>query len=198
MKYTIYKPIRSLCRFLLKILYRVEYIGRENIPSKGSVILAGNHTNFKDGALMISGPDRIVHTLAKKEIFEKKFFNWFFRNMGCIPVDRTIHDGNAKGEAIDILNNNHVIGIFPEGTTNPKNELLPFKYGAVSFAKKTNSYLLPFAIVGKYKLFRKNIKVVYGKPYKLNSDDLTKENNILRNKVIELKGKNNHDIFKKN
>ena len=69
MKYTIYKPVRFLCRFLLKILYRVEYIGRENIPSKGSVILAGNHTNFKDAALMISGPDRIVHTLSKKEIF---------------------------------------------------------------------------------------------------------------------------------
>ena len=117
--------------------------------------------------------------------------------MACIPVDRTIHDENAKVEAIDILKNDHVIGIFPEGTTNPNDELLPFKFGAVSFAKKTNCYLVPFAIVGKYKLFRKSIKIVYGKPYKIKSDNLEKENDILRNKVIELKGKNNHDICKK-
>jgi 1-acyl-sn-glycerol-3-phosphate acyltransferase len=69
---------------------------------------------------------------------------------------------------------------------------LQFKYGAVSFASKTNSYIVPFAITGKYKLFRKSIKITYGKPYKLKSDDLTKENDILRNKVLELKGRDNH------
>lgn len=56
--------------------------------------------------------------------------------MGCIPVDRKIHDENAKSEAIEVLKNNEVIGIFPEGTVNRTNDIiLPFKYGAVSFAK---------------------------------------------------------------
>ncbi len=188
MKYIIYKPIRFILRVLIKLLYRAEFIGRENIPSKGSVILAGNHTNFKDAALMIGGPNRIIHMLAKKEIFKSRFSNNFYRSMGCIPVDRSIHDETAKSEALDILKNGEVIGIFPEGTTNDKEELLPFKFGAVSFAKKTSSYIVPFAICGKYKLFRKSIKIVYGKPYKLKSDNLEKENEILRNKVINLKG----------
>jgi 1-acyl-sn-glycerol-3-phosphate acyltransferase len=188
MKYRIYKFIRVICRFLVKFLYLAEFQGRENIPSKGNVILAGNHTNYRDALIMIAGPDRIVHMLAKKEIFSSKLKNFFFRSMGCIPVDRKIHDENAKSEALDYLNNGEMIGIFPEGTTNDKDELLPFKYGAVSFAKKTNSYIVPFAITGKYKLFKKSIKITYGKPYKTKNDNLDIENDILRNKIIELKG----------
>lgn len=197
MNYIIYKFIRFVGRPIVKLLYRAQYIGRDNIPQKGSVILAGNHTNNRDALLMIAGPNRIVHTLSKKELFNTRFKNFFFRSMGCIPVDRSIHDKNAKNEAIDILNNGKVIGIFPEGTVNKtKDELLPFKYGAVSFASKTNSYIVPFAITGKYKIFRKSIKITYGKPYKIKSNDLTKENNILRDKILDLKGRDNNEICK--
>ena len=193
MNYAIYSFVRFVDRCLVKLVYRAVFSGKENIPNNGSVILAGNHTNNRDALLMIAGPDRIFHTLSKKELFSNKIKNFFFRNMGCIPVDRSIHDENAKSEAIDLLNRGNVIGIFPEGTVNKTNdELLPFKYGAVSFAKKTNSYIVPFAITGKYKLFRKSVKLTYGKPYKIKSNDLEKENNILRNKILELKGSNNN------
>ncbi len=198
MNYIIYKFIRFIGRPIVKLVYRAEYVGRDNIPCEGSVILAGNHTNNRDALLMIAGPKRIVHTLAKKELFNNKFKNFFFRSMGCIPVDRSIHDENAKIEAIDILNNGNMIGIFPEGTVNKTDkELLPFKYGAVSFAKKTNSYIVPFAITGKYKIFRKSIKITYGKPYKITNDDLTRENDILKNKILNLKGRDSN-VIKKN
>ena len=132
---------------------------------------------------MVSTPKRTVHMMAKKELFESKFTNFFFRSMGCIPVNRNIHDKNAKNEAIEVLKNNEVLGIFPEGTVNKTNEIvLPFKYGAVSFAKKTNAYIVPFAITGKYKIFRRSIKITYGKPYKVKQD-LEVENNRLMNTV---------------
>lgn len=121
--------------------------------------------------------------MAKKELFESKFTNFFFRNMCCIPVNRSIHDKDAKNEAVEVLKNNEVLGIFPEGTVNKTNEIvLPFKYGAVSFAKKTNAYIVPFAITGKYKIFRRSIKITYGKPYKVKQD-LEVENNRLMNTV---------------
>ncbi len=189
MNYKVYKFIRFIGRPIVKLIYRVEYIDRDNIPSKGSVILAGNHTSNRDALLMIAGPNRVVHTLAKKELFKYKFTNAFFRSMGCIPVDRSIHDENAKNEALNVLNRGDVIGIFPEGTTNKTDkELLPFKYGAVSFASKTNAYIVPFAIIGKYKLFRKSVKIKYGKPYKLESNNLDIENKRLMDKVLKLKG----------
>ena len=186
MKYILYRIVRTLGYPIFLLLYRPEFEGRNNIPKSGSVILAGNHTNNLDAAIMLAGPKRVVHMLAKKELFNSKISNAFFRSMGCIPVDRKIHDENAKSEAIEVLKNNEVIGIFPEGTVNRTNDIiLPFKYGAVSFAKKTGAYIVPFTITGKYKLFRRSIKITYGKPYKV-TDDLEIENEKLMNIITKM------------
>lgn len=186
MKYVVYKTLRTILKPLFLLLFRAKYINLENIPESGPVILAGNHTKFMDAVLMIVGPRRVVHMMAKKELFNTKLKNRFFKSMGCISVDRSTHDENAKKEAIEVLNNNNVLGIFPEGTVNKtKEKLLPFKYGAVSFAKKTGSLIVPFAITGKYKLFRRSIKIRYGKPYKVTGD-LESENKKLMNKVLTL------------
>ena len=183
MNYFIYKVVRFIGRPIYKIVFRSKYYGVDNIPSEGAVILAGNHTNNLDAAMMIGAPKRIVHMMAKKELFSSKISNYFFRSMGCISVNRSIHDKDAKNEAVEVLKNNEVLGIFPEGTVNKTNEIvLPFKYGAVSFAKKTNAYIVPFAITGKYKIFRRSIKITYGKPYKVKQD-LEVENNRLMNTV---------------
>lgn len=110
---------------------------------------------------------------------------WFFKGMGIIPVDRKNKNPLALKEAINNLNNNNVIGIFPEGTTNKtKNIIMPFKYGAVKMAKEANAYIVPFSITGEYKFFGK-LKITFGKPYKV-SNDLEKENNILMEKVTNL------------
>jgi len=193
MNYIVYKSLKTICNPIFKLLYRPIFNGLENIPSSGPVILAGNHTNNLDALLMLSGPNRIVHMMAKKELFNNKFKNSFFRSMGCISVDRSIHDDNAKKEAIDILNDNKVLGIFPEGTVNKTEDIiLPFKYGAVSFANKTDAYIVPFSITGKYKIFKKSIKITYGKAYKISSD-LQKENKILMNKVKKLIKENKNE-----
>lgn len=197
MKYILYRVVRTLGYPIFLLLYRPEFEGRNNIPKSGSVILAGNHTNNLDAAIMLAGPKRVVHMLAKKELFKSKISNAFFRSMGCIPVDRKIHDENAKSEAIEVLKNNEVIGIFPEGTVNRTNDIiLPFKYGAVSFAKKTGAYIVPFTITGKYKLFRKSIKITYGKPYKVN-DDLEIENEKLMNIIKKMLIKERDNVKRK-
>lgn len=197
MKYILYKIVRTLGYPIFLLLYRPEFEGRNNIPKSGSVILAGNHTNNLDAAIMLAGPKRVVHMLAKKELFKSKISNAFFRSMGCIPVDRKIHDENAKSEAIEVLKNNEVIGIFPEGTVNRTNDIiLPFKYGAVSFAKKTGAYIVPFTITGKYKLFRRSIKITYGKPYKV-TDDLEIENKKLMNIITKMLIKERSNVKRK-
>ncbi len=197
MKYILYRIVRTLGYPIFLLLYRPEFEGRNNIPKSGSVILAGNHTNNLDAAIMLAGPKRVVHMLAKKELFKSKISNAFFRSMGCIPVDRKIHDENAKSEAIEVLKNNEVIGIFPEGTVNRTNDIiLPFKYGAVSFAKKTGAYILPFTITGKYKLFRRSIKITYGKPYKV-TDDLEIENKKLMNIITKMLIKERSNVKRK-
>lgn len=186
MNYIVYRTLKFIVKPFFMLIHGTRYIGIENIPKSGSVILVGNHTGNMDALLMLGGPKRIVHMMAKKELFNTKIKNAFFRSMGCISVNRSIHDEKAKSEAINILNKGEVLGIFPEGTINKTDDIiLPFKYGAVSFAKKTGAYIVPFSITGSYNIFKRNIKLIYGKPYKVTGD-LEVENEKLMTKVKNL------------
>ena len=171
----------------MKILFRVEIVGSSNIPNDGGVVLAGNHKSIFDCALVMSSTKRVVRFIAKKELLDSKL-GFLFKSMGIIPVDRNKKNKSAVNEAIEVLKNNGVIGIFPEGTFNKTEYItLPFKMGAIKMASESNSKIVPFAIVGEYRFLRKNIKIIFGKPYKIkDKNDLKKENITLMNKVIRL------------
>lgn len=185
----LYKISRPVIRVLFNFFYKPTYIGRENIPSSGSFVLAGNHTNYLDSLLLMSASKRTIHFLAKDSLV-KGVKGLVFKHMGIIPVNRKIHDKDALRNAKEVLNNKEVIGIFPEGTINrTKDATLPFKIGAVKMAKDTDTLLVPFTITNKYKLFRKSVTIEFYKPYKV-VDDLDIENNKLRSFISnELKRK---------
>lgn len=166
------------------LLFRPKYINKKNIPKNVPVVLAGNHKSNFDCASLVCSTNRVVHFLAKKELLDTKM-KWFFKGMGIIPVDRKNKNPQALQEAIKNLNENKVIGIFPEGTTNKTNDIImPFKYGAVKMASETNAYIVPFSITGEYKFFGR-LKITFGEAYKVGID-LEQENKILMNKVIDL------------
>ena len=81
-----------------------------------------------------------------------------------IPVKRNANDINCVRMAIDYLNQEKCVLIFPEGTTNKTdNILLPFKLGTVLIAKRSKAPIFPFAITGQYKLIKNNLKLKVGK-----------------------------------
>ena len=95
----------------------------------------------------------------------------------------------------EALLNGDAINIFPEGKRNKTNDiLLPFKFGAVSLAQKTDSYIVPFGICGKMKPFKKRVVVNFGEPFKVDGD-LEESNEKLRNIIIDLieKGKDEYE-----
>ena len=172
----LYKIVRPIGSVLFKIVYRPKIIGKNNIPKNGRVILAGNHKNNLDCIVLLSSTKRCIHFLAKEELFKGKM-GWFFKDIGLIPVKRKTKDGKALPTAISYLENEKVIGIFPEGTHNKsENVILPFKIGAVKMSKDANCNIVPFVIKGDYKIFRKGLKIVFFEPFKVDSDDLDKEN----------------------
>lgn len=259
-----YKFLRAILSPIYKFWYRPKIEGKENILEEGSIILAGNHIHIMDQCNVIIATKRKLHYMAKKEYFDNKKVAWFFKLAGCIPVDRSVKDNNATTKAMEVLENNLALGLFPEGTRNGlkkekietlyelckseyedfelftreikkqkashiyyleelvsnkiikkkdmisnvtrandyllelvKNKvitkkdynehfLLPFKFGAVSLAKKTDSYLVPFAITGEYKFRSRDLTVRIGKPFKV-LDDLEKANKKLASEVIKLK-----------
>ena len=112
-----YSFLRGFLGFGFKLVYQIKITGKENIPVSGPVVVCGNHNHVHDQFPVILSTKRMIHYMAKKEYFDGKMA-WFFRMAGCIPVDRSIKDESAKEEAISILEENEVFGIFPEGTRN--------------------------------------------------------------------------------
>lgn len=178
-----YRIIKPLLNFLIWFLFHPEVVGRENIPKEGATVLAGNHTKWLDPEMLCAVvKKRQIHFLAKKELFKGKT-KWIVKGMGCIPVDRSIHDKGALNNAIKALNAGLVIGIFPEGTINrTKDVIMPFKIGAVKMTRDANATLVPFIITGKYKLFRKGIRIEFKKPIKVG-DNLDEANQKLMDVV---------------
>lgn len=187
----LYKLSRLILGPIFKFYYNPKIIGKENIPKDGNLLIAGNHIHLYDQCSVIISTKRGIHYMAKKEYFDNKKVAWFFKASGCIPVDRSKKDNNATQMALSVLNDGGVIGIFPEGTRNKTEEfLLPFKFGAVSMAKKTDSYILPFGVTGTYKFRSKDLTVRFGKPFKVGNMPLEDANKRLYNEVKTLMKEN--------
>lgn len=183
----IYRLSRFFAYIISKCFINAKFVGIENIPNDGRCILAGNHISGLDCFLIVSCTKRNVHFLAKKELMEgsiiKKFY---FKKMGIIPVDRNIKDKSVIPSSERVLNEEKIIGIFPEGTTEKGKGLLDFKVGAVKIANETGSPIIPFAIKGKYKLFSKRMIIEFDKPIYVKNNNLVLENAKLRNKIKEI------------
>ena len=183
--YTFVQPIAA---FLLKIVYQPKIINKKAIPKEGRVIIAGNHKMLLDPVLVSCGTRRIIHFLAK-DIFFTGIRGFFMKRAGTLPVHvGKVHKDSFKS-AIDILNQNKVVGIFPEGTRNyTKKELLSFKRGAVTLAQETNSQIVPFAIYGRYLPFH-GLKIEFGELINVTNMELKEANQLLEDEVRKLLNK---------
>ena len=166
----------------LRYLMNVKVIGYENIPKEGRCILASNHTNNLDSVTLSAISKRVIHFLAKDSLL-KGWKRPLFIGMAIVPVNRAIHDKNALHEAIKVLEDEKLIGVFPEGTINRTDDIImPFKIGAIKMASETGAPIVPVIITGKYRLFSKDLCIEFLKPVHIpKKEDLTEENKKLEN-----------------
>lgn len=177
-----YRAVRVPLAACFKAVYRPTLTGTENIPENGRVILAGNHTNYFDCLLVASATKRCVHYLAKDELMRGPL-KLVFGSLGIIPVNRRQKDKAALETAEAMLRDEKFIGIFPEGTINRTDDIImPFKFGAVKMARDTETPIIPFVITGKYKPFKRNVKIRFFEPMTVG-ENLEDANNALMNIV---------------
>ena len=185
-----YKFFRAILGPLFKLWYNPKIINKEYLNVDGPIVIVGNHKHVYDQCLTIISTKRVINYMAKKEYFDGKLA-WFFKAAGCIPVNRQIKDTNATNKALEILKNGGAIGLFPEGTRNKTKEfLLPFKFGAVSMAKKTGATIIPFGLTGDYKFRSKNLTARFGKPFKIDDMELEEANKKLYETIKSLMEEN--------
>ncbi len=83
-----YAFAHSIIRPTLKILFRLEVKGRDNIPKRGGVILAAHHESFLDPVVAGTASPRQIYFLAREELFQLGFFSWIIKNLNTIPISR--------------------------------------------------------------------------------------------------------------
>jgi 1-acyl-sn-glycerol-3-phosphate acyltransferase len=173
----------------------VKIIGIENVPLKGAAVLCANHIGEIDMILMGVKTKRLIRYMAKEELFRNRLFGAIIRWLGAFPIKRGKADVESIKTAFRLLEEGHIIGIFPEGTRmkKKKDQVIKAKPGAAMFAVKAGVPILPVAIEGNYKPFSK-VRVVFGKPYyldtekdrKYSSEELTQMSQEIMKKVYSL------------
>ncbi len=155
-----------LVNIYLKIVHRWKVKGRKNVPKKGPLIVVSNHVSYLDPPIVGSAVNRHLHFMAKTELFEKKWFGFILKQIGSFPVKRGTPDKKAIRRSLEILKNDKVLCMFPEGTRIKGDKLGEAKPGVTLIALMSESPILPVGI--KHADENSPLQVSVGKPFTLD------------------------------
>lgn len=164
--------LRSIIGFLMKQLTRTEFIGVENIPPEGGVLIACNHMSRLDIPVLFITPNRPeITALVTTKYLKYPLLRWFIVTAEGIWLDRDTADFSAFRKAVEALKQGKALGIAPEGTRSQTAKLIEGKPGTALLALRTGVPIVPVAIVGTedgmsklLRLKRPRITAEYGKP----------------------------------
>ena len=161
----LYAIEKFVVRVVMSIAFNLKFEGRENIPKDTTVIFASNHRSNADPPF-IGCALRGKHAfMAKEELFRNKFFGALIRSAGAFPVARGKGDTAVIDTAVDALNNNKSLMIFPEGTRSKDGKVHKGHSGAGLISARSGKPIVPVGIVFGDKLkFRTKVTVKYGIP----------------------------------
>lgn len=167
--------LARIVRFLLHTLTRTEYVGLENVPREGPLLITLNHLSQVDTPLLMAQPARPDITALVTDKYQQFWFmRWFVNTAEGIWIDRDRADFGAFRSGTEALKAGFALGIAPEGTRSKDAKLQAGKPGVVLLAMKSSAPIIPVAITGTeiafheiFRLRRPVIKVRFGKPFTL-------------------------------
>jgi 1-acyl-sn-glycerol-3-phosphate acyltransferase len=153
-----------VCKYILigpwlKLLFRPQVEGLENLPADGAAILASNHLSFSDSIFLPLVVKRRITFLAKSEYFtgtgvKGRLTASIFRGAGQVPVDRS--GGRSADDAIRTgvaeLQRGAMLGIYPEGTRSPDGRLYRGRVGVARMALEAKVPVIPVAMIDTDKV----------------------------------------------
>ena len=146
----LYWVVKAVLTPILRVCFRVNVEGRENLAPRGPVILASNHRSFLDSIFLPLVLRRRVTFVAKAEYFDDPKTAWFFRGVGQIPIRR--EGGSASERALasatEVLQAGGVFGIYPEGTRTRDGFLHRGHTGVARLCLRTGTPIVPVGLIG--------------------------------------------------
>lgn len=143
---------------LLKLnpFWRFQIVGARHIQKNKSYVLVANHSSLSDIVCLFSLHHQFKW-LAKKSLFQIPFLGWAMGVMHYIPLERGRHGSIRESyrEALDWLQKNVSVLIFPEGTRSRTGEMGHFKSGAFRLALESGRPILPIVLAGTQRVISK-------------------------------------------
>jgi 1-acyl-sn-glycerol-3-phosphate acyltransferase len=144
-------------RAFIQCFTRVEVEGLENVPRQGRLIIAANHLSNADPPLMACwltpALGRPIHWMAKDEALGWPVAGWVMRQNGAFGVRRGGTDMAAFRLAQRVLEEDRVLGVYPEGTRSPTGALVKAKEGVTLLALRTGAPVLPVGVAGTDRIW---------------------------------------------
>ena len=170
----------SCCALFSKLCFRLQVLGRENIPHTGGFILASNHVSHLDPILVGCLCPRQLHYFARISLFTaNKLFGWLIASVNTHPIKRGEADRGALDLAEYLVKTNNGILLFPEGTRSKDGTIGPAKPGIGFIACRTSVPVIPAYVHNSINAMPRDSKkitcvpvsVYYGKPLIFSLDD---------------------------
>jgi len=148
----LYRVLPRLMMEILRKYFRLEVEGLENIPKKGSGIIAPNHSGYTGfDALLLS---HIIHEEARRIPRVLTHHFWFLTKTTAIPAHKMGFTEATFENGVHELKKNNLILLFPEGEygnfkpTTKLYQLQEFKRGFIRMALTTQSPIIPTLVIG--------------------------------------------------
>lgn len=138
----------------LKLVYRIEINGLENVPKDNNYIVCPNHLSTLDPPLMVAVMPRSVAFMAKKELFDIPFLRWWIDWLGAFAVNRESLGPSTIKTVQAIKASKWVLGMFPQGTRGVPGEIRGVTKGFAGLAKLTKCNILPVGLIGTNEVKR--------------------------------------------
>ena len=162
----------------LKLVYRIEVHGLENVPKDNHYIVCPNHLSTLDPPMLAGVMPRRISFMAKKELYDNFFLRWWFDWLGAFAVNREKLGPSTIKTARSIIESKWVLGLFPQGTRGEVGEIKGISKGFATLARSTKCGILPVGILGTQEVkrlpFTGKIIVNIGEiiPYSDNVDEM--------------------------
>lgn len=161
--YSCLRMVQTAFKLMLKVAgVRLTVIGEENVPKDQAVLYIGNHRSYFDILLTYSRCPRLTGYVAKVEMLRYWLLRDWMKALYCLFLDREDIKAGLKTilQGIEYIKKGISICIFPEGTRNRTDEMLPFKEGSMKIAEKTGCPIIPMAITNSAEIFENHLPFI--------------------------------------
>lgn len=143
------RVVRHPVGWITRTLLDGEVRGREHLPQEGPYIVTANHLSLLDPILVTLAVGKLVNFLALDELFGRSTTgDEIMMYFGSIPISRVRPPLGALRDALEVLDDGEILGVFPEGGRAEYWGERPIKKGAAWLALATGSPIVPCSVIG--------------------------------------------------